>query len=1165
MNRNRSLSTRNLDSTRLYKKYYYARANWYDIGLALGLSSGDLAALEQDHRGNCARCFEGVLTTWLNTEGEKTEPELSKAVADCQRPPQPRSATTTHTNNIIIIVVLCGMITLCIIAATYFIIGGNVGQEMLPHIGNDTGDPFTTAAEILKENYELQPEVEFKLLDHATDMPFLNVTLRTENPNFIEDKQVDSWMFFNGIDLKYQTEYAQPTNASDSNKQKSLRIMISGHPGAGKTTIMRHLAKKWAEGKVLQSCDILFLIHLDRLSTENKKPQSVSQLLDLSPLQLHNVKEVSKEIQDRRGAGVCFLLDCFDGWSHKDDFVHHLFFDSYLRFSLCISTSRPNSFRKHSNVMYVDILGFNDKHLDNHLHALSSDVRVISSIQHLWNSDSDIKDMCKLPLHMVMLLYITNLETKEILSIHTKTQVYSKFINVMIQHYSKDLSDWNTVSLKQCILKKRQYMTLDTPREGNDQLCTAFQHLHDVAFDMLLKQKDRFPEYREINRNIKKFGFVNVTKLSSTQDEVKYTFYHSTFVEYFAAIHLLNLPQEERLYLYVKEQSERQVNHNLWLFFFGLIGEHYNENYNLSAILRQFDMYNSEQEIEQFPPYCQNGNVLKYIEEIQMKGNKLSELLTSAGIVVNSTLFTLCDDKPFNFLNTLYYILHHDTNIHTLKLYSIGDAHVYNTSFAGIQYMMFQKVMSLLFSVLKRPTAQFSESKGISTYMYHMRLLDNTNHRESKIKNWLNPDTAVDYRLSGNIMGSILANYMYKLSDRPVSPTVSELVISNLLKVGKSFYQSSSQLWNTTLIVLIPSIDNLHLKNIDFFCDDFPNLLRELKSNNDKTYIFDLNIDFGKAQIRSDPCRKVVSSLDVLVDYNRSIIIRKLTLIFQTKYFMTPQEEFIPQLTRLKYLSIILPTSVTKEDCYKLIGEVSGFKKLLTLEIRGCPLNNSRIITYLSHTLQELTLGRSSLTDEDVSVLVELINSTQELTSLSLPNNYITSIGLNMLVGALKSHKEFTSLDLSGNPITEKNGLETLHQLSNLRELRLSNCSIGDTEIEMLVAALESTNLHSLNLSGNPFIETEHGLEPLVRMTNLSHLDISGWPLSHHSKYGYRKAATSKTREETLLKVLKNLTQLRFLKLCSKNDPPIYWSKEMASVISQLPHLQVFNAPCLQV
>ena len=294
-----------------------------------------------------------------------------------------------------------------------------------------------------------------------------------------------------------------------------------------------------------------------------------------------------------------------------------------------------------------------------------------------------------------------------------------------------------------------------------------------------------------------------------------------------------------------------------------------------------------------------------------------------------------------------------------------------------------------------------------------------------------------------------------------------------------------------------------------------------------------------------------MSSLNVLIGHN--IELKKLTVIFPKQYFGTPRGEFIPhqlKSTAMKHLSIHLPESLRDSTCYKFIVELSKFKELVTLEIQGCPLSHPKLKnkTRLPHTLQELTLGRSSLTDEDVHAIVKLINSKHNLTSLSLPNNFITGSGFKLLVKALKAHRDFALLDLSDNLIAVKGGLETLSQLSNLRELKLSNCKIGDREIEILVTSLElNSNLHSLNLSGNPFIETERGLEPLARLTHLHHLDISG---SHCHIQG-------------LIKVLKNLTQLRFLNLCSESNPPIYWSKEMASVISQLPHLQVFNAPCL--
>ena len=1092
-------------------------------------------------------------TMWLRSEGEKTESELSQAVNRSQA----RQVAIRFVRSLIIIIpIVCGLV-LAIFASN--------------------GDPFTTAVKALKDKYKAQPVVEFTPIHYAINMAFLNITLRSQSENSVI-KDIDSWKFFNEVNLKYQTEYMQPTNYSDNSKHKSLRIMISGHPGAGKTTLMRHIAKEWAEGRALQACEMLILIPLDRLSTTEQKPKSLSQSLQMSPLsdELNNVGKVSKEIQKRHGAGVCFIFDSIDRWPHTYNFVHDLFFDSHLFFPLCISTSRQiHTFRKQSNILYVSILGFNEKKLIHNIHFLTSNQSVISSIIKLWDSDSDIKDLCKLPLHMVMLIYITKLNIQQTVSIHTKTQLYSAFMNLTILYNLEHLSGWNTGSLKWCKIEEcfKQRVKPETigPASENE-LCTAFQHLHSVAFDMLIHKKDKFPERVEINKNIDKLGFVSVTKVESNHDEVKYTFHHPTFVEFFAAIHMLSLPQEELLYLYIKEQqSERPVKNNLWLFFFGLIGEYFNENdypYIIN-IIRQFAMYHSEQYIEQFPPYCQKGRFLEYLKEIHWKGNKFSKLLSSAGVVVNSTLFTQCGEKPDTSLNTLLYTLEHHTDIHTLMLDDVGNAH---TDIINMLQMMRSKHMV----IHHNHCLEFNAPKNFSMYL-HMILKANADYHEMMVDH-LNTESFMKYMLSGNILGSLFLEENTAI-DKIMKQVPPDHEVYDQQSMPPLFNMTTkhTELWKS-LNGLISSLENLHQNNIEFFCETFQMLVNHLKLKKAITYIFDLKIDLGKdlgmSHEVSDSCLELVSSLDMII--NQNIKLQKLTLIFPASaYFKTYRDQVIPhklKLTGLKHLSIHLPESVM-EDCYQLIDEVGEFKEIVTLEIQHCSLrpnplistqsaSPSSILTNLPHTLQMLTLGRSGLTDEDVSVLVELRDSRHDLTSLSLPNNNITGTGLNMLVNALKSHGEITSLDLSGNPITKdlKNGSKTLSELNNLRELKLSDCSIGN--ITELVYGLESNlNLHSLNLSGNPFLASEHGLEPLARLTNLRHLDISGWQHRH----GHRLVvqAGECIESHTHIEALEKLTKLRFLKFCSKNDPPICWSKKMASVISQLPYLQVFNAPCL--
>ena len=125
---------------------------------------------------------------------------------------------------------------------------------------------------------------------------------------------------------------------------------------------------------------------------------------------------------------------------------------------------------------------------------------------------------------------------------------------------------------------------------------------------------------------------------------------------------------------------------------------------------------------------------------------------------------------------------------------------------------------------------------------------------------------------------------------------------------------------------------------------------------------------------------------------------------------------------------------------------------------------------------------------------------------------------------------------------------------------------------------------------GNPFIGSETGLTPLSQLTSLYQLDITGWSSKNQAinngdhdenlnsipmdleqrdvtDWSDKKQVIkfNKKHDEIINNVLKHLTQLRLLNLCSRTDMPIHWSHELASTLSHLSELQLFNAPCLRV
>ena len=157
-------------------------------------------------------------------------------------------------------------------------------------------------------------------------------------------------------------------------------------------------------------------------------------------------------------------------------------------------------------------------------------------------------------------------------------------MNAATKHFRTRHPGWNTVSLWKCIKNL-------SDSHGRSELCVALKELQLAAFEMFFNRKDRFPDLQDVNSNIDRLSFVKILKICSNGDEVKYTFYHPTFLEFFAALHLMDLQREELLYLFTKEhQNGTWHRKNPWLFYFGLIGASYRVDY-VSAILKQFSMY----------------------------------------------------------------------------------------------------------------------------------------------------------------------------------------------------------------------------------------------------------------------------------------------------------------------------------------------------------------------------------------------------------------------------------------------------------------------------------------------------------------------------------------------------------------------------------------------
>ena len=596
-----------------------------------------------------------------------------------------------------------------------------------------------------------------------------------------------------------------------------------------------------------------------------------------------------------------------------------------------------------------------------------------------------------------------------------------------------------------------------------------------------------------------KLGFVNVTKVDSSGDEVKYTFYHPTFQEFFAAIHLLSLKREELLYLLIKERQKRiWERNNPWLFYFGLIGAHYSEE-NVSAILKQLSMY--RRMWESCTPFCYDRTTFKYIQEIGWTGEKLDELLESAGIVVNSTTYVDFDLDSI----TLGYILNH-TTIHKLRLEDVWgyDTHLYleDNNLKAISCAQLESLKSCL---------RVSLSERLTPLAVPM-----LTHLHFKL-HWPSFNTIVCLLEAATNLYSLQIH----LKDDIATPAYffSERV---------HYSNPSRSLALTSILNLGQRLQTLSLAFGPLYCGDLSPYISFLKNISSKYRIIrDLEIEIQQPQ-----------------HHLLMTCVLQLTLLFNE----------VKHLDKLQKLTLRGPNKLPLlGHSIGALRDICGQNELQTLEVRKVGASEVQMLSwYFSNTLQELNLCENDISDYDIDLIAQGLRHLQDLKSLSLCKNSITGGSLTTLVEALKSQRNFFSLDLSNNPISDSDGIKALGELRNLRELKLT---ASEVNIKELVNLLLSNNitLDSLSISWNRSIGMS-SLQPLAQLTDLHHLDISEAEI---------KTSHDTNMLVEILKKLNKLESFKLCNhITVRSRWTIDLARVISH---HLPHLRTFHAPCLEI
>ena len=397
-----------------------------------------------------------------------------------------------------------------------------VATDWPPRIGKDF---FGRLALVEKQDSSTQAESAWHLLRGQVD----------KTVKLTENKEISV------------EDVLQPTDSS-----LSLRVVIDGPPGIGKTTLCRKLLNMWSNGPlVYQQYDLVLYCPL-----RNSKIVTATTLADLFVCQRYEVPMVAEWFEKRNGEG---LLIIFDGW---DELSEKLRQSSLAASIICkneldqcsvIVTSRSYASSSLLEIMsnlsrHVQVIGFSEEEISTVIiQTLQKDTKLAQELidQNKYNfyrpftttqssKDSqlavklindlkvrnDVQSLCYVPLVCSMVILVYCKEGGHLPT--TLTQLYENFILQTIRRHVKR-HDSNP-------------RTLSSLSSLPSQLAKPLQEMCQLAYTNLANTTMTFSSHQlqSLSEAVKE-DYLGLMATFTEYDEEKYQFLHLSIQEFLAA------------------------------------------------------------------------------------------------------------------------------------------------------------------------------------------------------------------------------------------------------------------------------------------------------------------------------------------------------------------------------------------------------------------------------------------------------------------------------------------------------------------------------------------------------------------------------------------------------------------------------------------------------
>ena len=420
---------------------------------------------------------------------------------------------------------------------------------------------------------------------------------------------------------------------SNDQAQCPMSILIEGHPGIGKTTLVKDMCLQWANNQLLTSDKLVLLLMLRDPNVQ--KITSTEQLVRYTQ-STDQVQCVLSYLQNNNGVGVTLIIDGFDELStelRQTSFFRKVIEGDVLHNVRVVVTSRPSaSACLHQCVQRrIEVLGFEKSSKEQYVDtALKDTPEHLHKLKAHFQQYPNIDALCYIPLNMAIIVYLCLLGSLP----PTATKMYESFIiNTIYRHLNKVGKIPNNNSVTQI---------KDFPKPVPEDL----KQLQKVAFDGLVRDKivftvEELPFLCKYDPTC--YGLLQSTecysaeKVTSTQS---FNFLHLGIQEFFASKYVTTLSEND-VYMLLKESfivTKKRSNpdpdsksvrlSNMWILYCGITsGQCKTLRHYLTTYGKPYDAHMT---LHSDPHYQQIGPTLSHHSSTSIMSHRFDPLQPSS-------------------------------------------------------------------------------------------------------------------------------------------------------------------------------------------------------------------------------------------------------------------------------------------------------------------------------------------------------------------------------------------------------------------------------------------------------------------------------------------------------------------------------------------------------